>query len=122
MFSFRILVMVCLHWSMFPLGIINKTRSTKVHHVEGDHYVQSWTRSCGTPILTAVLHNIPFHRYLSPSYSYQENGEGASCTSALQKVNLTEVYLNVMLTQLHIEGLHGQLYNVVMSTMCKLFS
>ena len=66
--------------------------------VEGDHYVESWTRSCGTPVLTAVLHNIPSHHYLSPSCSYQENGEGASCTSALQNVNLTEVYLDVMLT------------------------
>ena len=64
--------------------------------VEGDHYVESWTRSCDTRILATVLHNIPSQRYPFPSCSYQENGEGASCASALQKVNLTEVYLSVL--------------------------
>ena len=68
----------------------------KVPRVEGDHYVESRTHSCDTPILTAVLHNIPLHRYLSPSCSYQENGVGASCALVLQKVNLTEVYLDAM--------------------------
>ena len=51
--------------------------------VEGDHYVESWTCSCDTSILAVVLHNILFHRYLSPSFSYQENWVGASCASAL---------------------------------------
>ena len=68
----------------------------KVPRVEGDHYVKSRIHSCGTLTLTAVLHNIPFHYYLSPSCSYQENGMGASCALVLQKVNLTEVYLDAM--------------------------
>ena len=106
----------------FPLALSARLGPPKVPWVEGDHYIKSWTRSCGTSILVAVLHNIPSHRYLSPSLSYQENGEGASCTSALQNVNLTEVYLDVMLTWLFIVGLHGQLYGVVVSTMCKLFN
>ena len=61
--------------------------SPKMPRVEGDHYVESWTCSCDTSILAVVLHNILFHRYLSPSFSYQENRVGASCASALQKVN-----------------------------------
>ena len=62
--------------------------------VEGDHYVESWTCSCGTPILAAILNNIPSHHYLSPSCSCQENGVGANCALALQTVNLTQVYLD----------------------------
>ena len=80
------------------MALLARLGPPKVPRVEGDHYVQSWTCLCGTPILTVVLHNIPSHRYLSPSCSYQENGEGASCASTLQKVNLTEVSLDVMLT------------------------
>ena len=106
----------------FPLALLTRFDPPKVPRVEGDHYVESWTRSCGTPILTEVLHNIPSHCYLSPSCSYQENGVGASCASTLQNVNLTEVYLDLMLTQLYIEGLHGQLYGMVVSAMSKLFS
>ena len=71
----------------FPLALLARLGSQKVPRVEGDHYVESWTRSCGTPVLTAVLHNIPSHCYLSPSCSYQDNKVGASCALALQKVN-----------------------------------
>ena len=106
----------------FPLVLLARLGPPKVLRVEGDHYVESWTRSCGTPILAAILHNFSFHRYLSPSCSYKENEEGADCALALQKVNLIEVYLDVMLTRLYIEGLHRQLYDVVVSTMCKLFN
>ena len=71
----------------FPLALLARLGPPKVPSVEGDHYVKSWTCSCGTPILTAILHNIPSHRYLSPSCSYQENRVRASCASTLQKVN-----------------------------------
>ena len=82
--------------SCFPLALSARLSPPKVPRVEVDHYVKSRTHSCGTPTLTAVLHNIHFHCYLSPSYSYQENGVGASCALVLQKVNLTEVYLDAM--------------------------
>ena len=71
----------------FPLVLLARLGPPKVLRVEGDHYVESWTRSCDTPILAAFLHNIPSHRYLSPSCSYQENGIGVNYASALQKVN-----------------------------------
>ena len=80
----------------FPLALLARLGPPKVPQVEGDCYVESWTHSCGTHILSVVLHNIPSHRYLSPSSCYQENRVGASCTLALQKVNLTEVYLDAM--------------------------
>ena len=82
--------------SCFPLALSTRLSPPKVPRVEEDHYVKSRIHSCGTPALTAVLHNIPFHYYLSPFCSYQENGMGASCALVLQKVNLTEVYLDAM--------------------------
>ena len=82
----------------FPLALSVRLSPPKVPRVEGDHYVESCTRSCNTLILTAILHNIPSHRYLSPSCSYQENWEEAYCASTLQNVNLTKIYLDVMLT------------------------
>ena len=54
----------------FPLALLVRLSPPKVPRVEEDHYVESWTYSCGTLILAAVLHNIPSHRYLSPSCSY----------------------------------------------------
>ena len=82
----------------FPLALLARLSPPKVSQVEGDHYIESWTHSCNTLILAAILHNIPSHRYLFPSCSYQENWEEAYCASTLQNVNLTKIYLDVMLT------------------------